>query len=222
MNQLKEAAAAVLEALILSDGMHSYHKEIAALRAALAEQPAEQPTEQEPVAWQGRLDNEELLEWWGEKAPGVKPTDKELTAFALGVEVGCIGSHSYFLERNSARDAWRRAANERDKLRIALAERKEPQLTVDALRVEFEKRHRGTIGTTRIASGEYLSPAIETEWQQFVRKYTAPQPRKRLTDEEMRAALRPCFEWEGQVDEAMLMHIDEYRAIESAVWGDGK
>ena len=51
-----------------------------------------------------------------------------------------------------------------------------PVLTMDALRVEFERSHRGDLGLTRLSRGEYLSPAIETEWQQFVRKYTAPQP----------------------------------------------
>ena len=62
-----------------------------------------------------------------------------------------------------------------------------PVLTVDALRVEFERSHRGDLGLTRLSRGEYLSPAIETEWQQFVRKYTAPQPAKRepLTDGEI-------------------------------------
>ena len=53
----------------------------------------------------------------------------------------------------------------------------EPVLTVDALRVEFERRYRGKLGITRVEGGVYLSPAIETEWQQFVRKYTSPPQR---------------------------------------------
>jgi hypothetical protein len=50
-NTLREAAAAVLEALILSDGMHSYAKEIADLRAALAEPAIKPDLTTEPVAW---------------------------------------------------------------------------------------------------------------------------------------------------------------------------
>lgn len=65
---------------------------------------------------QGGMDNKELREAWGRKLPGVEPTDRDLTAFALGVEVGDAGKSVYFNERNSARDAWRRAATERDRL----------------------------------------------------------------------------------------------------------
>ena len=53
-------------------------------------------------------DNEELLEAWRTKVPGVEPTDSDLRAFALGVEFGTRGKRVYFDERNSARDAWRR------------------------------------------------------------------------------------------------------------------
>lgn len=34
------------------------------------------------------MTNDELLAAWKRKLPGVEPTDRELTAFALGVEVG--------------------------------------------------------------------------------------------------------------------------------------
>jgi hypothetical protein len=61
----------------------------------------------------------------------------------------------------------------------------EPALTVDALRVEFERRYRGNLGITRVEGGVYLSPAIETEWQQFVRKYTSPPQRKPLAEWEI-------------------------------------
>jgi hypothetical protein len=40
------------------------------------------------TALQGGMSNEELQEAWRRKLPGVKPSDRELTAFALGVEVG--------------------------------------------------------------------------------------------------------------------------------------
>ena len=60
------------------------------------------------VRLQGGLDNEELLEAWRTKVPGVEPTDSDLRAFALGVEFGTRGKRVYFDERNSARDAWRR------------------------------------------------------------------------------------------------------------------
>ena len=64
------------------------------------------PAAEEPL--QGGLDNEELLEAWRTKVPGVEPTDCDLRAFALGVEFGTRGKRVYFDERNSARDAWRR------------------------------------------------------------------------------------------------------------------
>ena len=38
---------------------------------------------------QGGMSNDELLAAWKRKLPSVEPTDRELTAFALGVEVGC-------------------------------------------------------------------------------------------------------------------------------------
>jgi hypothetical protein len=38
---------------------------------------------------QGGMSNAELLAAWKQKLPGVEPTDRELTSFALGVEVGC-------------------------------------------------------------------------------------------------------------------------------------
>lgn len=40
------------------------------------------------VAWQGGLSNDELLAQWKIKLPKVAPTDEQLSAFALGVEVG--------------------------------------------------------------------------------------------------------------------------------------
>lgn len=46
-------------------------------------QPEPQP---EPVAWQGGMTNEELLREWRMRLPTVEPTDRELSAFALGIE----------------------------------------------------------------------------------------------------------------------------------------
>lgn len=63
---------------------------IAAARAALDQQPA-------PVLLQGGLDNDALRAAWDKKLPGVAPTDCELSAFALGVEVGF--EHARNLER---------------------------------------------------------------------------------------------------------------------------
>ena len=34
------------------------------------------------------MTNDELLAAWRRKLPGVEPTDREMSAFALGVEVG--------------------------------------------------------------------------------------------------------------------------------------
>ena len=46
---------------------------------------------------QGGMDNTELLAAWKKKLPGVEPSDAQLTAFAVGVEVGF--SHARDLER---------------------------------------------------------------------------------------------------------------------------
>lgn len=80
---------------------------------------------------QGGLTNEQLREAFGEKMPGVVPSDRDLTLFALGIEVGAAEladerrmKKMYFDERNSARDAWRRAADQREEARAALSARK--------------------------------------------------------------------------------------------------
>lgn len=57
-------------------------------------QPVQQPGA-EPL--QGGMDNAELLAAWKKKLPGVEPSDAQLTAFAVGVEVGF--SHARDLER---------------------------------------------------------------------------------------------------------------------------
>ncbi len=46
---------------------------------------------------QGGLNNAELLAAWMKKLPGVEPSERELSAFAVGVEVGF--DHSRKLER---------------------------------------------------------------------------------------------------------------------------
>ena len=38
--------------------------------------------------WQGGLTNEQLLEKWKEKLPNREPVGDELSAFALGIEIG--------------------------------------------------------------------------------------------------------------------------------------
>lgn len=44
---------------------------------------------------QGGMSNAELTDAWCKKLPGVVPTERDLTAFALGVEVGReIGLHA--------------------------------------------------------------------------------------------------------------------------------
>lgn len=59
-----------------------------------AAQPVQQPGA-EPL--HGGMDNAELLAAWKKKLPGVEPSDAQLTAFAVGVEVGF--SHARDLER---------------------------------------------------------------------------------------------------------------------------
>lgn len=74
---------------------------------------------------QAGLSNDELRLAFESKLPGVIPTERELSIFAVGAEVGADelaaerqSARMYFDERNSARDAWRRAANARDELRV--------------------------------------------------------------------------------------------------------
>lgn len=42
----------------------------------------------EASPWQGGLTNEELRRGWAQRLPGVEPTDRELSAFAVGIEAG--------------------------------------------------------------------------------------------------------------------------------------
>lgn len=79
-----------------------------------------QPTAAQAIPLQGGMDNDELREAWDRKLPGVQPTDRELTAFALGVEVGDEGRRTYFMERNSARDAWRSRVRRCEELEAVL------------------------------------------------------------------------------------------------------
>lgn len=50
-----------------------------------------------PAVLQAGMDNGRLLAEWRRKLPGVEPTDRDLTAFALGAEVGF--AHAQDLER---------------------------------------------------------------------------------------------------------------------------
>lgn len=52
------------------------------LRAALV-----QP-DPEPVALQGGMSNVELSNLWCKKLPGIVPTERDMTVFAIGIEVG--------------------------------------------------------------------------------------------------------------------------------------
>lgn len=61
---------------------------------AAGQGPLERPVR--PVL-QGGMSNAELLGAWMKKLPGVEPSDRELSAFALGVEVGF--DHARSLER---------------------------------------------------------------------------------------------------------------------------
>lgn len=48
-----------------------------------------------PVRLQGGLTNEQLRAAWSRALPGVQPTDRDLTAFALGVECGASLRHRW-------------------------------------------------------------------------------------------------------------------------------
>lgn len=78
---------------ILDDG-HLTTETLAQLRAAYHEAQPVPPVPREPVAWaeavpwQGGLSNEELRREWELRLPGVEPTARELSAFAVGIEAG--------------------------------------------------------------------------------------------------------------------------------------
>jgi hypothetical protein len=55
------------------------------------------PLERHVRPWQAGLTNPELLAAWKKKMPGVEPTERDLSAFALGTEVGF--DHAQDLER---------------------------------------------------------------------------------------------------------------------------
>jgi len=101
MDQLRAAAEAAKQALTQVDEADAYWSEydvpltlhanvrsaLAGLTATLAAPVERQEAE---AAWQlqGGMSNVELVMALNAKLPGVKPTDGELSAFALGVEVG--------------------------------------------------------------------------------------------------------------------------------------
>lgn len=69
-----------------------------ALEALAAERDnSETMTAESHGGIQAGLDNDKLREAWDRKLPGVEPTDRQMTAFALGVEVGF--EHARNLER---------------------------------------------------------------------------------------------------------------------------
>ena len=94
MTDLTKAAQAVIESAAqwapTSDESLATHNAIEALRAALAAQQAE------PVLLQGGMSNDELRAAWDKKLH-CEPKGQELSAFAVGIEVGF--AHAQDLER---------------------------------------------------------------------------------------------------------------------------
>ena len=114
----------------LLDGCKSIMDSIA-VSSSVIEHNKQEPVQAGELLLQGGLTNEQLREAFGEKMPGVVPSDRDLTLFALGIEVGAAEladerrmKKMYFDERNSARDAWRRAADQREEARATLSARK--------------------------------------------------------------------------------------------------
>ena len=62
-----------------------------------AKRSAAQPPAAMPVPLQAGMDNAALTDAWCKKLPGVVPTERDLTAFALGAEVGF--AHARDLDR---------------------------------------------------------------------------------------------------------------------------
>ena len=121
---------------------------------------AQQPATPEPVLQAG-LTNDQLREAFAEKLPGIDPSERDLTIFALGAEVGAGElaaerqmARMYFDERNSARDAWRRAAAERDQLKATT----EPVLDVRCEGCGYMTHHREHMGCVRAAK-QHTHPA---------------------------------------------------------------
>lgn len=94
---------------------------------------------------------------------------------------------------------------------------------IEQLHAENEALRSSSSNVAKPLSGEdameatIIAAGIFSECNKSYREYNENQPQQwaGLTSDERRDAIRPCFEWEGQVDEAMLMHIDEYLAIEA-------
>ena len=173
-DKLRQAAQQMLEAVadltILTprEWQAVHGLKINALRTALAEQPAEQ----EPSLKQALTDPENQPNQFGVEflMRGPKFAFKVgVQQFTLDYEPEEPGGFEFM--RDMLIHAFSTFTPD-----VKAEQAPSPVLTVDALRVEFERSHRGDLGLTRLSRGEYLSPAIETEWQQFVRKYTAPQP----------------------------------------------
>ena len=97
------------------------------------------------VRLQGGLDNEELLEAWRTKVPGVEPTDSDLRAFALGVEFGTRGKRVYFDERNSARDAWRRRVKQCETLEAEVQRLRDALTAICAVADDREEGNYDTV-----------------------------------------------------------------------------
>jgi hypothetical protein len=162
MNTLREAAQQALEALILADsrdGMYTYAKEIAALRAALAEP---EPYDQTAL---------ELCEVCGWKT--LIPTE------------GCLNCE-----------------------RQPKAEPQEPVGTYEEVMQTMRSLQTGTL----VAQQQMFALLKDKPL------YAEPQPRKRLTDEEIDAIY---IDHRG--DGGPTAMCEQFaRAIEAAVWGETK
>lgn len=83
--------------------------------------------------------------------------------------------------------------------------------------VNLERSQDGYISTVphRCLWGTYAS--VQMLWDAWRARAQPAQAEAVLSDAELAKALRPCFEYAVQVEEAMLTTIDEYRAVEQAV-----
>jgi hypothetical protein len=95
------------------------------------------------VPWQGGLSNEELRREWDLRLPGVEPTARELSAFAVGIEAG----HKIVWVHDPSLD------HAREAMRMALAQL-EAARDESVTKHEFEARVLSVIEALTKALGE--------------------------------------------------------------------
>jgi hypothetical protein len=237
MTTLREAAQQALEALILADsrdGMYSYAKEIAALRAALAEPTYPLPDDLYPgskdwvhgsyaerVQWLHMMyaSAKEQLELYAAPQPRKRLTDEELRQCAETMYAEPLYAHHYDQTALELCDVcgWKTLIPGEGCLNCERQPKAE-QEPVAWMWQHDETGRTGFVDSWQLANGwQEQNPRLHI----VSPLYAAPQPRRRLTDEE----IRDLWSWSMTAEAERTANTQQHafaRAIEAAVWGDGK